>query len=559
MSNKRAAIVGLLVLLGCASLPWRSGMKELTLELSVARKEYSIGEEVLVAVTMRNHSSQIIVVPKIGENGTPSPIFTIERPDGSTSVFDPLKDRPEIRSQKELARYLLTGIEPGQALSVEMLPGEVGDFDQPGKYHISARFRWDRFDLASEQVGFRMAGSHISNMVLRELSRDPEAPPIAQPDSPETWGGNGLSAIFQISDDSGRNKLGDGRTFWHSQGMLGWHGGEWPIEFGDHIWVSGRPTPAALQLVPIQTVSALPSFSATMARAGWTRQELWYGEPTGKDLDGYDWHRVPSPLPIASGLRYLHYIFRPAGEADIFVLFEGEDTPLGHTHITSSRDHEEHTPLRTIAQLGPDLVAAQVMRGPAEAGAPIVLTAVRHVPTGAKVVFLGIDGQGRILTQAQRPLPGLVPLGPVAMTIRIRGAVVEVAFPAIDKYTNTLRVVRLATTTDLQSSRPPVVSEPIKLDGAIQSMVIDYSHFPAFFPNGVGLLIRQSGGRASFWTERRGLKPLPFPLRDRDEVLILGRRSSWYVLVNDGARLHAEAIDSVFKDRLEQEEEPENE
>jgi hypothetical protein len=109
-------------------------------------------------------------------------------------------------------------------------------------------------------------------------------------------------------------------------------------------------------------------------------------------------------------------------------------------------------------------------------------------------------------------------------------------------------VVRLATAVDLQSIKPPIVSAPIPLEGPVSSMVIAYSHFPAFFPNGVGLLLRQPGDKAFFWTEARGLKPLPFTLHDKDEALILGKRSSWYVLVNDGIRLRGEPVESFLEE-----------
>jgi hypothetical protein len=311
---------------------------------------------------------------------------------------------------------------------------------------------------------------------------------------------------------------------------------------------------AGARIAPILS-SGEKGGSESSSRLAWTRDELWLGWPDGKKLERFPWHRIPSPKPIAYGLRYLaNDLVQQLEEHDAFAIFEGETAELGHVHIktfinnVTLETREEHTPLRTIAQLGPDLVAAQVMIGQPEMGSPIVLVAIRTVPTGMQATFLHIDSKGAVVAKVQRSVAGLKPLGPVAMRMRVRGALVEAAFPALNKYTNTLHVVRLATTVDLHSIQPPIISTAIQLEGPVSSMVIDYSHFPAFFPNGVGLLLRQPGDKAFFWTEPRGLKPLPFTLHDKDEALILGKRSSWYVLVNNGIRLRGETVESFYEE-----------
>jgi hypothetical protein len=557
---KKIAAIAILALalsstIGCAVLTrWRRSMSDLTLTLTVPRTKYAIGEEVDLKVEVTNQTSKLVVFPKIDEAQAPQPIYLIRQPDGNIVTYDPLVGDPELRERKTLPRYLMTGIEPGNSINTYVMPKDSARLDQPGDYTVTARFKWNDFHLESEPVTFKMAAIHISTMVMSEFVRDPETPPISLAEDAGTWGWQSPAVVFRVSEDIVRPRLGEAMARWSCSDPMSREFVEWGLGFGERIWVSGQDLPAGAGLTPIQT-TGVENGDETLSRLAWTRNDLWLGWPAGKQLEGFPWHRIPSPQPIAYGLRYLaNDLVQQLEEHDAFAIFEGEAAELGHVHIktfinnVTLETREEHTPLRPIAQLGPDLAAAQVMIGQPEMGSPIVLVAIRTVPTGMQATFLRIDSKGAVVAKVQKAIAGFKPLGPVAMRMRVRGVSVEAAFPAMNKYTNTLHVVRLATTVDLQSIQPPIVSAPIPLEGPVSSMVIDYSHFPAFFPNGVGLLLRQQGDKAFFWTEARGLKPLPFTLHDKDEALIVGKRSSWYVLVNNGIRLRGETVESFYEE-----------
>jgi hypothetical protein len=540
---------------GCAVLArWRRSMSDLTLTLTVPRERYAIGEEVDLKVEVTNQTSKLVIFPKIDEGQAPQPLYSIRQPDGTTVIYDPLLGNSALRERKTLPRYLIAGIEPGNSIHTSMMPNDAVPLDQTGKYTVTAHFKWNEFALESEPVTFRMAAIHISNMVMSEFVRDPETPRVANPKNADTWGGaDEDDVVAQISEDGHHHRLANAPLDWDEPETLYSDIVEWNLAFGEHYSLSSQDMPSGAHLVPIQS-SGVRGGSEPNSRLVWTRDDLWLGWPEGKKLERFPWFRIPSPKPIAYGLRFLgNDLVQQLEEDDAFVIFEGEAAELGHAHIktfinVTLETHEEHTPLRPIAQLGPDLVAAQVMIGQPEMGSPIVLAAIRNVPTGMQATFLRIDSKGAVVAKAQRALAGFKPLGPVAMSMRVRGALVEAAFPALNKYTNTLHVVRLTTHIDLQSIQPPIVSAAIQLEGPMPSMAIDYSHFPIFFPNGVGLLLRQPGDKAFFWTAVRGLKPLPFTLRDKNEALILGKRSSWYVLVNNGIRLRGEIVESFYEE-----------
>lgn len=522
-------------------------MSDLTLTLSVPRQTYAIGEEVSVQIEVHNQTSRLIVFPEISQSNTPQPIFTIRQPDGKTVVYDPIDDRPDIKEREELPHHLLTGIEPRGSLSDTLLPDRAIPLDKPGAYTISARFKWKEFDLESEPVTFTMAAIRIKNMVISEMMEDPEVSFGAVTEEPATWGGpEGHSVHFQIAEDSGHWRPAGSFVRWYMFGNMVDHTPgtfEWNIAVGKDIYVYDDDIPQQAVIVPAQTSGIRSAFN-TMTRLLWSKDDIWYCNSLLEN-NKCNWIRLPSPKPIAQGLRHLYNFLDNDHEVDAFVLFQGETVELGHAHF-GGEDFKKHTPLRPIAQLGPGFVAAQVMLGPPTMGSPVVLFYLTNHPTGTQATFMRIDSKGTILAKTQSLLSGYKPMGPIAMKMRVRGSVVEAAFPV--QAAQGLHVVRLATTVELKSVEPPVISAPIQLEGPTPTMVIDYSRFPTFFPNGVGLLLRQPGDKAFFWTEVRGLKPLPFTLHDKDEAIVLGKRSSWYVLVNSGFRIRGEIVESLYKE-----------
>lgn len=173
------------------------------------------------------------------------------------------------------------------------------------------------------------------------------------------------------------------------------------------------------------------------------------------------------------------------------------------------------------------------------------LRIARH-EAGTRVTFLRVESSGAISGKVERVLPHVIPLGPVAMQVRTTGALVEAAFPVKDARTGDLHVVRVKAPVALTEIAEPMVLPAISLPEPTSTMRIAFSLFGAPFPQGVGLLLRQPGDKAFLWTEQRGLKPLPFTLHDQDEALILGKRSAWYVLVNNGIQVRGEKVESFF-------------
>ena len=577
MPKRNAAVIATLAValasaIGCATLShWRRSMSDLALALTSLQQKYAIGEYFDLEVEITNQTSRPMILPNIKEAWAPQPVYSIRKPDGATVVYDPLSREPELRERKQLSRDHADYLGPGESMRTQFSPEHAIPMNVPGKYTVTAHFRWNGkllsdadaltvqtreprtmvlndIDLESEPVTLEMVNVHLAGMVLTEFVRDPE--------EADTWGNEDAEAICRMTVDGGHERLAGSSVEWFGPSEHIYDNfEEWPLTFGKYSTLAGQDLPAGARLVPGYTTGDETGMT-THIRLAWTKTELWLGWAEGKKLERFPWHRIPSPRPIAKGLRLLSndiYAVRPRGEHDAFAILDGEFAELGHTHVKTYIDNslntsEEHSLLLPIAQLGPDLAAVQVMLGQPEMGSPIILVAIRTIPTGSKATFMRIDSQGNITAKAERPLVGLQALGPMAMMMRVCGGMVEAAFPARNNYTKTLHVVRLASTVDLKAIEAPIVSAAIPLEGPTPSMVIDYSHFPPFFPNGVGLLLRQPGDKAFFWTEVRGLKPLPFILRDKDETLILGKRSSWYVLVNSGTRLSGITVESFFKE-----------
>jgi hypothetical protein len=559
MSRKSVAlsmvVFGLLSTIGCSIVTrWRRSMSDLTLTISLPRLKFALGENVNPKVAVANQTSQLVLFSDIREGLAPQPTYWIERPDGTTAVYDPNRGRPAFSGMNQVPRTLLTGIEPGASLDTTVLLTLAVSLDLPGRYTIRARFKWDKFDLDSEPISFTIASIHIANAVLHELVRDPDAPRVANPDEPATWSHSTEFydfVSFQTAEGIAPPRIARAWVAWSVPEPLYDRDLEWELKFGEDISISREDMPTGSRLLPCQATGS-SHVGIPLDRMAWTDSALWLGWPEG-NLKESTWHRIASPKTIGYGLRFVSAVL-PKGSNDIdaFVVFQGEGGELGHVHVGTSfngdKETEGHGTFRAIAQLGPDLVGAQVMRGQPEMGSPIIVAAVRSVPTGAVLTFLRVDGNGAIVGKAQRGIAGFRPLGPVAMTTRVHDSMVEAAFPALDKYQGTLHVLRVAATVALRALDAPITSKPIPIQGPTASMAINYSRFPPFFPNGVGLLLRQPGDRAFFWTEARGLKPLPFTLRDKDEALLIGKRSAWYVLVSDGTRLHGEAVESFFNE-----------
>jgi hypothetical protein len=545
--------------LGCAVVrSRRRAMSDLTLAVSIGEK-HVLGEPVSARVSITNNTSKLVLFPDIRDWKAPQPIYRTERPDGTTVVYDPQHDRPRYSDLQHLPRDLVTGIEPGAAIDDMLSLTSHVKLDQPGRYTITALLKWDQYDLVSEPAAFTVAAAAISDIVMHEVVRDFETPPVAEPEEPSTWTGIypfGTSVRFQATEGGLRPRAAEASLEWDEPEPIVSRIDEWTLDFGD-IDVSDDDMPAGVHLIPQQATGSAKAPVPDEAMA-WADTGLWLGWPEVAKPGGptrFPWHHIATPKPIERALRFVSGYEQKWLVIDAFVIFEGENAELGHSHIkTTSVDvdkgtqREEHTPLRPIAQLGPDLVAAQVMLGQPEMGSPIIIAAVRSIPTGTSVSFLRVDSNGTIVGKAQRAIAGFRPLGPVAMRMRVRGGLVEAAFPAEEKPQGALHVLRVATTADLRAIEAPIISAAIPIEGPTPSMTIEYSRFPPFFPNGVGLLMRQPGDKAFFWSEARGFKRLPFVLRDRDEALLTGRRSSWYVLVNTGTSLSGVAIESYFRE-----------
>jgi hypothetical protein len=525
-------------------------MSDLLLTLSVPRQQFAMGEVVLLTVKLRNQSARPIQVPNLEYGGAPGPVYIIKLPSGKKVIYDPLWLRPERRTQQDLPLDLVKYLGPGETILDDILPNHGVDLDQPGKYEVTARLKWREFDLESETVEFTLIENKFSDMVLSELPHDPETVRVVESNM-DTWGDDGDTMVFQAFDEHSGKRLGEAGSEWFGGEDPDRFSEEWPISFGEQIEISNKKIPDGFRLTPVQTASLGNKQSDSANRLGWNEKEILCGWL--RWVDDFYWFHIPSPKPISKGLRLLNTIIDNVELAEAFVVFQGDSAELGHAHITGHfKKSAEHTPLRPIAQLGPGFVAAQVMMGQPEMGSPIVLASLTTHPSGTEVTFLRIDGgKGAVVAKARRLIAGFTPLGPVAMSMRVRGAMVEAAFPVQAQNTEdsgALHVIRLAAPIDLQSVHEPIVSDPIEIEGPLPTMVINYSNFPVFFPNGVGLLLRQPGNRAFFWTVVRGLKRLPFTLHDRDEALIMGRRSSWYVLINDGSRLFAKTAESFFQE-----------
>jgi hypothetical protein len=543
-------------------------MSDLDLSLSMPKTKYAIGEEVVVLATVRNHTSQMIPFPNFREYPAPEPVYQVRGPDGKVVTYDGIP--PEHRATAELPGYphWLFPLQPGEATTNKFLVRRASPLNQPGEYTVSAHFKWRGIDLVAAPVRFEMASIRLSDVVLADSLPEPGAPAVPDSSDPLSWGIAGHALIFRVVEASDGGRIGKSWIEWNAPsyepaGRSDYLCTEWPVSIGGadtigasegkgsgHVYVHPKAAPVDGKLIPTQNVASREegfSYSFTDPFL-WTPQLLQYGWPTSKELDSFEWFKTPSPKPIAQAIRVL-YTGRPRTEkskVDVFVVFAGEAAELGHLHIEGVFEKPTVSSLRPIASLGPGWVAAQAIIGPAALGEPKLIASIARHASGTQVTFLRVDGTGAILAKAVRVVEHVIPLGPVAMQVRVTGAEVEAAFPVKDARSGALHVVRVKAPVGLAQIGEPVVSPPIEVPEPTPTMLIAFSWFGAPFPQGVGLLMRQPGDKAFFWTEQRGLKPLPFTLRDQDEALILGKRSAWYVVVNNGIQIRAEMVESFF-------------
>jgi hypothetical protein len=531
-------------------------MSDLELTLSVPKAKYVIGEEVIVLATVRNHTSQMVPFPNLRAYPAPQPVYEVRGPDGKTVVYDPIP--PEHRAQAELPGYpsWLIPLQPGGEVTGKLIARLAVPMSQPGEYSISARFKWRGIDLVADPIRFRLASIRMAEMSLAVRRYEPGGPATDMLGAPGTWGSAGYSLAFRMTEDGGDGQLAGAIVDWGAEiddTLQAYSFAEWPLHIGGAhsigasgdgqsgtIYVEAKWSPPEGKLIPTESSSPLAFF--------WTPDFLQFGWETSRKRDSFQWFKIPSPKPIVHGLRVL-YTSRPRTEkslADAFVVFAGETADLGRLHVDGVLEMPSATALRPIASLGPGWVAAQAIMGPEELGEPQLIASIARHEAGTRITFLRIGSNGAIAAKAERVLSHMIPLGPVAMQVRTAGAFVEAAFPVKDARSGDLHAVRVRAPVTLTEIAEPVVLPAIPLSDPAPTMLIDFSWFGDPFPQGVGLLLRQPGDKSFFWTEQRGLKPLKFTLRDQDEALILGGRSAWYVLVNNGIQIRSEKVESFF-------------
>jgi hypothetical protein len=543
-------------------------MSDLELSLSVPKTKYAIGEEVVVLATVRNHTSQMVPFPNFREYPAPQPVYEIREPDGKVIVHDPIP--PEHRAKAELAGYpyWLLPLQPGEATTGKFFPRDASLLNQPGEYTVSAHFKWRGIDLVAAPVRFTLVSIRISDITFADTLPEPGMPTIPNASDPKSWGISGHNVMFQVAEGMDRSQVGTTGIDWEEPSpepaaRYDYLCKEWPLSIGGaesigasgdkasgHVYVYPESAPIDGRLIPTQCASEeMGDYYPFIAPFLWTPQLVQYGWETSRKSDSLEWFNTPSPKPIAQVLRVL-YTGRPRTEkskVDVFLVFTGDAAELGHLHIEGPYEKPAVSALRPIASLGPGWVAAQAIIGPAALGKPKLIASIARHASGTQITFLRVDSTGAILAKAVRVLEHAIPLGPVAMQVHVTDAQVEAAFPVKDARSGALHVVRAKAPVGLTQIGEPVVLPAIDLPEPTPTMLIAFSWFGAPFPQGVGLLLRQPRDKAFFWTEQRGLKPLPFTLHDQDEALILGKRSAWYVLVNTGIEVRGEKVESFFE------------
>jgi hypothetical protein len=562
------AMVVVLAAAGCAIFTrGRPRMSDLQFSLSLPKANFAIGEQVLVMAKVQNQSDTMFPFPSFRQGAAPRPVYQIRRPDGQVVTYDPTRKEDRVVAEQDRPFHWMVPLYPSLATTDVLYVAQVAPLNIAGEYVVSARFKWRNIDLVAEPVSFSLAAIHFSDITFADNLPEPGAPATEDPNDPMSWGNDGHRLRFRVVDGSDGSQVGTAKISWKSplpepSAMYEYMNSEWPLTIGgasaigaskDAVGgifaIQAKGAPDGGRLIPTQCASKGIGSNATHFEPYfWTPQLVQYGWETSDKRDSFEWFQAPSPKPIAQAIRALYA--SPPGPAkaqvDILVVFAGETAELGHFHIEGVYEKPEATALRSIASLGPGWVAAQAIIGPPALDNPKLVASIARHASGTQVTFLRVDSTGAVVAKAARVLAHLIPLGPVALQVRASGAEVEAAFPVKDARSGALHAVRVKAPVGLAKVGEPVVSPPIDLPEPTPTMLIAFSWFGAPFPQGLGLLLRQPGDKAFFWTEQRGLKPLGLTLHDQEEALILGKRASWYVLVNTGTVVRGVNVESFY-------------